>query len=359
MLLKHPCYYKSLVLTRSNRINSILYSNRLEKSTISYKSSPYESYAFSGSGWLMPFHFGVIAEMKGKGFINPNTPVYGSSGGAIAALVVAADIDANYALEKVCLINKTLITSSEKVDLDELLKRVLTDMLKEHTKDAEGEMALLSRLNLHGNLNVCVTDMSRGSRRKYNIGTDHWQIPLIINQFEHLGDIISAIAASSFIPFYSHVDVAAHGLREKQDVLSSFSHAFYTMNKRKSLVTKIELHSNEGTHTSRSNDEEKRNRKRVKIPVVDGGLAAFMPPLGEITVSPFNPDLIPKSIQKQLFGFGTNSDRSPKICLPLAPELSLLNLMKWGASPPADGEALRTLFEYGVEQAKTYNTRNR
>lgn len=50
-------------------------------------------FSFSGSGFLLSFHLGVARELQRAGVIQPASRFAGASGGAIAALTLAADVD--------------------------------------------------------------------------------------------------------------------------------------------------------------------------------------------------------------------------------------------------------------------------
>ena len=63
------------------------------------------SFAFSGCGWLTPFHLGVISKMKETGYINDKTICSGTSGGALAALVATSDMNCDDASEQLIKIS--------------------------------------------------------------------------------------------------------------------------------------------------------------------------------------------------------------------------------------------------------------
>ena len=66
------------------------------------------SFAFSGSGWLLPFHLGVIHELRVANLLTNQTHVSGTSGGALAALICVCDIDTEELLEKLVVLSETV-----------------------------------------------------------------------------------------------------------------------------------------------------------------------------------------------------------------------------------------------------------
>ena len=50
--------------------------------------------SLSGSGWLFPYHIGVIEVLERHGVLKPSTPIQGLSGGAVVAVGVCSGISA-------------------------------------------------------------------------------------------------------------------------------------------------------------------------------------------------------------------------------------------------------------------------
>eukprot|EP00730_Choanoeca_flexa_P014358 TRINITY_DN6252_c0_g1_i1.p1 TRINITY_DN6252_c0_g1~~TRINITY_DN6252_c0_g1_i1.p1 ORF type:complete len:275 (+),score=53.94 TRINITY_DN6252_c0_g1_i1:145-969(+) len=68
-----------------------------------YKSSlkelPPKVVSFSGSGWLVGFHFGAAQTLLDRELITNSTIVAGASGGSLVAAALACDVDLNQAIE--------------------------------------------------------------------------------------------------------------------------------------------------------------------------------------------------------------------------------------------------------------------
>jgi hypothetical protein len=141
---------------------------------------PDNSYAFSGSGWLMPFHVGAIRVLKAEGLINSESHYSGSSGGAICALHACADkLSDDETLELIIKMSK-----DEKVwhHMDEALRLSLA------------EVANVDTLKLcQGRLHVTTTKV--WPNRKPDLQ--------IFSQYDSVDHLIDCVAASSFIPMYS------------------------------------------------------------------------------------------------------------------------------------------------------------
>lgn len=137
------------------------------------------SVAFSGCGWLTPYHLGVLDELFRQSIVNCNTIFAGSSGGSIAALVACSGIDPRLAL------NKLIEMSRNKEfwrDIDAGLRN--KSLLVDFPND------IVERCN--GRLHVTATRI--------------WPKPstqvTVFSHFYSLDDILSCVAASCFIPLY-------------------------------------------------------------------------------------------------------------------------------------------------------------
>jgi hypothetical protein len=140
---------------------------------------PENSYAFSGCGWLTPFHLGVLDELIRRGRVNNRTIFAGSSGGAIAALVGCSGVDPRLALEKSMELstNKNFWDDIDAGLRDKALMVALPDDIVE-----------------------------RCNSRLHVTGTRVWPKPsskaTVFSTFDSLDDILSCVATSCFIPFY-------------------------------------------------------------------------------------------------------------------------------------------------------------
>jgi hypothetical protein len=160
--------------------------------------------------------------------------------------------------------------------------------------------------NIDNGLKKTLDDMlpddivERSNGRLHVVTTKVWpsfeRKPIIINHFKDREHLLDTISASCFIPLYS------------------------TPNK---LFTRIQQNPGEL--------------------FIDGGVFAWMPPLGDIRVSPFPRDLL------SLVG-----KRTPHICLPNH-AIPARKLLSWILSP-APPNQLRYLYEMGKSEAEIFIT---
>ena len=175
------------------------------------------SFAFSGCGWLTPFYFGVVHKMQQSGYLTKKSLVAGTSGGSLGALVAVSGLEPRVGLD---LMIEMSLDKSFKNNIDLGLRKFLPDVLPD-------DIAHRSNRRLH----VCVT----------KVWPNPTGSPHIISQFDEKKNVVDAVAASCFIPFYS----SPRGL--------------FTTIMNKPLDCYI-----------------------------DGGVFGFMPPIGDVRVSPFN-----------------------------------------------------------------------
>jgi hypothetical protein len=202
------------------------------------------------------------------------------------------------------LTNKSLIAGTSGGSLGAVL--ALSDI---DTKEALEAIIKFSRdKSFHNNIDVglkkTLDDMlpsdivEKCNGRLHVVTTKVWpsfeRKPVIINTFKNREHLLDTVAASCFIPFYS------------------------TSNK---LFTSIRQNPNEL--------------------YLDGGIFAWMPPIGDIKVSPFPRELT------SLIG-----KRAPMICLP-ANAFPVRNLIGWILTP-APPNQLRNLYEMGKSEASIY-----
>lgn len=220
------------------------------------------SFALSGCGWLIPFHLGVVSSLRDHGYLLPSSSIAGTSGGAICALIGAADVDPQEALE-------VLINLSQnykfKNDINGGLKSVIRDLLP---PDA----------------------VVRCNNRLFVTVTRAWPSPItrptIISTFESTDDLLDVVTASCFIPLYS----------SRSQVFTQLRRGMY----------------------------------------LDGGVFAFIPPVGDVSVTPFP--------RRYILRQRGSPDISPDLSVTF--RYSLPRLLSW-VLHPAPPVILRDLFEEG------------
>ena len=141
-----------------------------------------ESFAFSGCGWLLPFHLGVVAALRRGLWISSSTVCAGTSGGAIAAMVACGQLDPHEALETII---RTARNDKFRKDISKGLLNALQELLSDD----------IARI-CSGRLHVFTTQVRPISA----LG------PVIVNRFDSAEHLAAAIGASCFIPFYSSPD---------------------------------------------------------------------------------------------------------------------------------------------------------
>jgi hypothetical protein len=224
------------------------------------------SYSFSGAGWLTPYHLGVINGLKELNLISSKSTVSGSSGGAIAAVLISTNVNE---LDALTAFKQSVHLAKPMHNIDTNLRQMLHEMLP---KDAY----LLCTNSCH----ITVTKLSSMKTKT----------PLIISEFISNEDLIDCIATSCFIPFYC-------------------APKLYT-------IFRQEKH-------------------------IDGGLFAFLPPVGEITVNPL------PQIGKYML-----NPRHSVIHPLLVPDFKvpLKSMIRWSLFPPS-AQVLDDLFQLGKKSA--------
>lgn len=259
------CINKSVTIIRSNikRIVKARFSFDIQCVNLSSISRDL-SFALSGCGWLIPYHLGAISALRDHGCLPYSSKIAGTSGGAICALIGAADVDPKLALD-------VLINLSQnykfKTNIDQGLKTVIKDLLPD---DA----------------------VSRCNNRLFVTVTRAWPSPItkptIISTFESNDDLLEVVTASCFIPLYS----------SRSQVFSQLRRGMY----------------------------------------LDGGLFAFIPPVGDISITPFPKRYVIRRRDRRA------PDISPDLSLTF--RYSLPRLLTW-VLQPAPPVILRDLFEEG------------
>lgn len=231
------------------------------------------SFAFSGCGWLSPFHLGVIHAMKQHGWISDKSIFGGTSGGSIAALIACLDVPPSDALE---LIIEMSLKEGVFRNIDQELRLSLNIALKRFMSNVSHD-DILHRCN--NRLYITTTQVDNLK-------------PHLITQYSNIHQIIDAVSASCFIPIYSG--------RRLSTSISGYNSSF-----------------------------------------VDGGFRAFMPPVGDIRVSPF-----PVGYMKGVLS------RYPHITLP-AKDYFIPQLFLW-AAVPASPQKLRKIYHDGIAAGEFY-----
>lgn len=226
------------------------------------------SYSFSGAGWLTPYHLGVINGLKDFNLIHSNSIVSGSSGGSIAATLIATNMNE---LDALNIFKQSILIMKPMKNIDQILKQMLTEILPNNSYQL---------CNQNSSCHITVTKLILLNKKQ----------PLIISNYDSNDDLINCIATSCFIPFYSAPKP-------------------YTIF---------------------------RNEKYI-----DGGLFAFLPPIGEITVNPL----------PQIGKYMLNPRRSVIHPL-LVPEFKvpLKTMIRWSLFPPS-AQVLDDLFQIGKKSA--------
>eukprot|EP01147_Barroeca_monosierra_P005579 gene5579-7221_t len=137
--------------------------------------------SFSGAGWLLVYHLGVIDALRHLNLAGPSTIYAGASAGALAACVAAADIPTNDLLNKYiqfgdhCRQNGRWARGKVLTYLQHILNEFVTDDL--HEKIEERVL-------------IAVTILPK------------WRKPILIDRFESREDLINTLLTSCFVPFY-------------------------------------------------------------------------------------------------------------------------------------------------------------
>jgi hypothetical protein len=235
------------------------------------------SFAFSGCGWLTSYHLGVIKKLKESRLLTSESVVSGSSGGAIAATLSCLDVDLNDSM------NQSLQAFGDPLfhkNIDVGLRKLIRSSLPPD-----------SYLKCNDRLYITVTQVAPKFHKRATL----------ISNFESDDDLVDAIAASCFIPFWS--------------------------SKKTSTVF------------------QSAGRKGEKY--IDGGVFEFMPRIGNVTVTPLphlyriiHPRRGPPSISP------SNIPNFP---------YSTPTLVRWSLFPPTDKpELLWELFRYGEQSAEAW-----
>lgn len=136
-------------------------------------------FSFSAAGHLFPYHLGVCDCLMEYEYLTVNTPLAGSSAGALVCAVVAGGLDMSDALKAAKEVAQDCRKNGTAFRLGAVLRRIMEKYLPEdaHTK-------------VNGRIRIAVTQLFRQPRG------------LIVDQFESREDLINALHTSCFIPGY-------------------------------------------------------------------------------------------------------------------------------------------------------------
>ncbi|CAI5478708.1 unnamed protein product [Closterium sp. Yama58-4] len=136
-------------------------------------------FSFSAAGLLFPYHLGVTHFLEQHGYITENTPLAGSSAGALVCATIASGVDPRTALRLTKHLSADCRANGTAFRLGKLLRAVLEEILP---PDAH--------LSCNGRIRVAVTQVF-GSPRG-----------VLVDQFDSREDLIDALITSSFVPGY-------------------------------------------------------------------------------------------------------------------------------------------------------------
>ncbi|CAN6480133.1 unnamed protein product [Victoria cruziana] len=134
-------------------------------------------FSFSAAGLLFPYHLGVAQFLLEKGYIRENTPLAGSSAGAIVCAVIASGNSMEDALKATKLLAEDCRLNGTAFRLGAVLRNIL-------------EIFLPDDIHKRSSGRIRVTQVFRRPRG------------LLVDQFDSKKDLIDAVFTSSFIPGY-------------------------------------------------------------------------------------------------------------------------------------------------------------
>jgi hypothetical protein len=216
------------------------------KNTLS-KGAAKLSIAFSGCGWLTPFHLGVLEGMRQNCLLGQFQYFAGTSGGSLAALIACTnqDFEGNMQTTQRLSGNWQFLRN-----IDAGLRTQIADQL------GSDEMAA----NCTDRLQVVVSRVWPLEQRKC----------LVVSKFRTVADVVDAVSASCFIPLYS-----ARRLTTRLGAAAG-APAGSAVNLQSPVLHAHEQHL---VHDSLANGGDV---------VMDGfAMGGILPPVGRLCVSPF------------------------------------------------------------------------
>lgn len=140
--------------------------------------------SLSPGGLLLPYHLGVLDSLEYNGFVTPETPIAGSSAGAIATAAYACGVDSKTALE--C----TIEISDRCKEMGGARGR-LAPLLLEKLKALLGEEQFFYLQERPGDTAIAYREVFPFNR------------PILQSTFEDIDDLIRAVSHSSTFPFFT------------------------------------------------------------------------------------------------------------------------------------------------------------
>lgn len=231
------------------------------------KDQPH-SFAFSGSGWLLSYHLGVISGLRKQKLLESGSIFSGSSGGAIAAALCCLDDLCERQVQKNLL--ESLKNEEFQSNIDVGLRKLLKTTLPHNSYE-----------KCNNKLHITMTKIRPSFQKK----------AVIVNKFDSTDHMIECIAASCFIPLWSS----------------------------KKLTVNVD------------NED-----------FVDGGVFAFTPHIGNVSVTPMY----------KVYKFIHHRRGEPTISPNLIKTFpySEAQLIRWGLFPP-DSSVLEELFHFGYQSS--------
>ena len=259
------------------------------------KSRGKMSIAFSGCGWLTPFHLGVLEGLRQNNLLDNFEYFAGTSGGSLAALIACTTRDFNGNMQ----ITKRL---SRDMKFFTNIDSGLRSQIGEQIGSDDVAVACSDKLQ------VVISRVWPLAQRKC----------LIVSKFSTVADVVDAVSASCFIPLYSARRLTTRlGSRSDADGFGPTSAPAQAPLLYSPLLHETEQHF---VHDSRLNGGDV---------VVDGfALGGILPPVGRVCVSPF---------PRRVFAW-EGRGRMPDITLELAKDRSEdISVGGKGGSPAGAG----------------------
>jgi hypothetical protein len=313
------------------------------------------SFAMSGCGWLIPFHLGVIQAFKNAGYINEKTVFAGTSGGAIGALVGCMDIPTGEALDELIQLSTD---ENFKTNIDVGLKGVLKRIVKlktagseEKIDDVSGNCSTVDSSKMESN-NIRPTEtlLQRCNDRLHVTVTKLWPkptlVPIIVSNFGSEDHLLEVIAASCFIPLYSSpmkmmTNIAKVAAAKVASTTTNIAKAYEHTMQNKAINPSASVDQDSSNSVS---IEDNAMVAQVQVEsnneyYIDGGVFAFIPPVGEVKISPFPSKYIRSFVEADIT---------------LSPDdFSMRQLLTWVLYPGTE-ENLRELYVKGHNAACTW-----
>ncbi|GLD92899.1 hypothetical protein PINS_up001478 [Pythium insidiosum] len=138
------------------------------------------NFSFSGCGFLIPYHLGVAHALQDMGYLHPSrSRVAGASGGAIAALAIAANADLPLVVEDTKAVAAFGRSKGSWGKLELRLRELFDARFRDVDMDALANRLTVATQKVWPTRELVLTDA-----------------------FESPQDLCDAVIASSFIPFY-------------------------------------------------------------------------------------------------------------------------------------------------------------